>query len=65
MPAPAGDVRKWTDAIPDPASAELEVTLSAPRTFALAAGTVRAPVGKVLSTRTFVTSAEVNVLPAL
>ena len=39
--------------------------VTAPRTFAEAAGAVTAPVGAVLSTRTPVTSADVNVLPDL
>ena len=50
---------------PEPASAELDVTATDPRTFAAAAGAVTAPVGSVLSTRTLVTSVEVTVLPDL
>ncbi len=65
-PAPAGERWNWAEATPEPASAEFELTVTAfPRTFALAAGAVIAPEGIVLSTRTLVTSALVNVLPAL
>ncbi len=65
-PAPAGLRWNWALATPEPPSAEFELTVTAfPRTLAEAAGAVSEPVGFVLSTRTFVTSAEVNVLPAL
>jgi hypothetical protein len=48
--APLGEYWKLADDTPDVGSAELEVTVTLPRTFALAAGAVRAPVGFVLST---------------
>ena len=61
-----GERWKTADATPEPPSAEFEETVTAlPRTMAAAAGAVIDPVGFVLSTRTFVTSAEVKVLPAL
>ena len=65
-PAPAGERWNCAFATPEPPSAEFELTVTAaPPTFALAAGAVTEPVGFVLSTRTFVISAEVKVLPAL
>ncbi len=65
-PPPAGERWNCAFATPEPPSAELEETVTAaPRTLALAAGAVTEPVGFVLSTRTLVTSALVNVLPAL
>jgi hypothetical protein len=54
------------EATPEPVSAEFDETVTAfPRTLALAAGAVTEPVGAVLSTRTFVIRADVNVLPTL
>ncbi len=65
-PAPAGERWNWALATPEPPSAESEETVTAlPVTLAEAAGAVIEPEGLALSTRTFVTSALVNVLPAL
>jgi hypothetical protein len=50
-------------ATPEPASAELLVSPTVPRTFAPAAGAVTEPVGAVLSTRTVI-AAEAKTLPA-
>ena len=61
---PAGDVWNCAFATPLPASAEFAVTVNVPFTFADDTGAVTAPVGAVLSTRTFVIVADVNVLPA-
>ena len=60
VPAPAGERSKRALATPDPASAELEVTLMVPLTLAEAAGAVIDPVGAVLSTRTLAIVAEVR-----
>ena len=50
VPAPAGERWNWALATPAPPSAELEETVTAlPRTFALEAGAVIAPVGLVES----------------
>ncbi len=65
VPALAGELWNCTEATPDPASAELDVSETDPRTLAAAAGAVTAPVGSVLSTRTPVINGDVNVLPAL
>ncbi len=65
-PPPAGERWNWAEATPEPPSAESEETVTAaPRTLAEAAGAVIEPEGLALSTRTFVTSAEVKLLPAL
>ena len=61
--APDGDRWNWADATPEPPSAELDVTLTVPRTLAVV-GAVTAPVGSVLSTRMLLTDAEVVTLPA-
>ena len=47
-----GERWNWTVSTPEPASAELLVSATVPRTFAPAAGAVTEPVGSVLSTRT-------------
>jgi hypothetical protein len=65
VPAPAGDCWNWADATPAPESAESESTAIVPRTFAPAAGAVTEPVGFVLSTCTFATTADVSELPTL
>ncbi len=52
-----------TPAIPDPASLDVEPSVTVPRTFV--PGLVIVTVGAVLSTRTFVTAAETAELPAL
>ena len=56
-PAPAGELWNCAEETPEPASAELEVTLTVPRTVAAASGAVTLPVGAVEST--------VNVMPAV
>ncbi len=66
VPAPAGERWKSACCTPEPPSAEFEETVTAlPRTFALATGAVIEPVGFVLSIRTFVTSADVKLIPTL
>ena len=62
---PAGERWNWTDAMPDPPSAESVDIVIAPRRMPLVAGAVTAPVGAVLSTRTLAIVADVNVLPTL
>ncbi len=65
-PPPAGERWNCAFATPEPPSAESEETVTAlPVTLVEAAGAVSEPVGFVLSTRTFVMSAEVKVLPTL
>ncbi len=65
VPAPIGERWNWTVATPEPpASAELLVRPTVPRTLAQSAGAVIEPVGLVLSTRTVIV-AEVWELPAL
>ena len=64
-PAPAGERWNWALATPEPPSAELEETATElPRTFALEAGAVIAPVGLVESL-VKVRTVAVLVLPAL
>ncbi len=62
VPAPAGELWNCTEATPDPASAELDVTETEPCTFAAATGAVTAPVGAVESTAKV--TADVTVFPA-
>ena len=65
-PAPAGERWNAAEATPEPASVELEETVTAaPRTLAPEAGAVIDPAGAVLSTLTLVTVAELKVLPTL
>ena len=65
VPAPAGERWNWAEATPEPASAELEETVTAaPRTLAEAAGAVSEPVGAVESL-VKVRVVAVLVLPAL
>ena len=64
VPAPAGERWNWTVATPDPASAELLVSATVPRTFAPPAGAVTAPVGTVLSMRTWIVAGAASALPA-
>src|ERR671925_376750 len=65
LPAPAGERWNWTDATPEPPSAEFESTEIVPRTTAPEAGAVTEPEGLLLSTRTLPTAADVSELPAL
>ena len=59
--APAGEVWNCAERTPEPASAELDVTATEPRTFAAATGAVTEPVGAVESSVKVI--ADVAVLP--
>ena len=65
VPAPVGEYWNWAEVTPEPASAQLEETVTvAPRTLAAAAGAVIEPVGAVESL-VKVRVVAVEVLPAL
>src|SRR5919108_729203 len=65
LPVPAGERWNCAEATPEPPSAEFASTEIVPRTTAPALGAVTEPLGLVLSTPTFATTAEVVELPAL
>ena len=65
VPAPVGERWNWTVSTPEPpASAELLVSATVPRTFGGVGRAVTVPVGSVLSTRTWTVAGVASAFPA-